>query len=109
LLSVTLFRITGELWIYGAPSFSLGAKPPYIPDKQENLYLNGQFVLQQVIHKDGTIEIRSGDPAILTRARFWTIAMATGIGFLGGFAGWLIARRASRCPVPAIESPPPSP
>ncbi len=109
LLSATLFRITGELWIYGAPSFNLGAMPPYFPDKQENLYLNGQLVLQQVTHKDGTIEIRSGDPAVLNMARFWTIAIAACIGLLGGLCGWYIARRASRCPVPAIESPPPSP
>ncbi len=110
LLSATLFRITGEISVQGAPSFSGNVFPPVDPIKsKETMYLNGHLAFRRITYSDGTVEIPEGDPAILDKARFWTFLIALGIGLLGGLCGWYLARRASRCPVPAIESPAPSP
>ena len=110
LLGATLFRITGEISVQGAPSFTGNVFPPVDPIKtKETMYLNGHLAFRRITYLDGTVEIPEGDPAIVDKATFWTFVKASGIGLLGGLCGWFIARRASRCPVPAIESLPPSP
>lgn len=110
LLSATVFSITGEISVQGAPSFSGNVFPPVDPIKtKEIVYLNGNLAFRRITYLDGSVEIPEGDPGILDKAIFRTYVIAAGIGLLGGLSGWYIARRASRCPVIAIEPTPPAP
>ena len=86
------------------------ATPPYDPvDTEEVVYVNGEFVMRKVTYKDGKVTIPEGNQALIFRAKVMTYGLASVFGLLGGIVGRYIARRASRCPVPAIESPPHSP
>jgi hypothetical protein len=103
------FTHYSEISVPGAPSFMGNVFPPVDPIKsKETMYLNGHLAFRRITYLDGTVEIPEGDTAIVDRATIWTYVIASGFGLLGGLCGWYIARKVSSCPVPAIESPPPS-